>query len=196
MNLTKKKKQFRSLFRQKRNDLSCQQRNKLSYIICKKTMALPLFQESQRIAFYLAHDGEVDIKNLLNKALRRKKSCYLPTLQTNQDYYLDFYLYHTENVLIKNRFGIEEPSLTQDKSIVITALDLIFLPLVAFDKKGNRLGRGAGYYDRTLASLQHSEKKPLLIGIAYEFQKVEKLPSEIWDIPLNLVVTEQEVYYF
>lgn len=159
-------------------------------------MALSLFQESQRVAFYLAHDGEVDIKNLLNEALRRKKACYLPALQTNQGDYLDFYSYHTENLLVKNRFGIEEPDCTQEKSIAITALDLMFLPLVTFDKNGNRLGRGAGYYDRTLASLQHSAKKPLLIGIAYEFQRVDTLPAETWDIPLNLVVTEREVYYF
>ena len=159
-------------------------------------MALPLFQESQRMAFYLAHDGEVDIKNLLNEALRRKKACYLPTLQTNQGYYLDFYSYHAENLLVSNHFGIEEPNFAQEKSIAITALDLMFLPLVAFDKRGNRLGRGAGYYDRTLASLQHSAKKPLLIGIAYNFQKVDTLPAETWDIPLNLVITEQKAYYF
>ena len=195
MSVTKKK-QLRSLLRQKRNDFSFQQRNRFSYIICKKTMKLSLFQESQRVAFYLAHDGEVNIRNLLNEALRRKKACYLPTLKTNQDYYLDFYSYHTENLLIKNRFGIEEPNFTQEKSIATAALDLIFLPLIAFDKKGNRLGRGAGYYDRTLAFLQHSEKKPLLIGVAYEFQKVEKLPSETLDIPLNLAITEQKVYYF
>ena len=135
-------------------------------------MALSLFQKSQRIAFYLAHDGEVDIKNLLNEALRRKKACYLPALQTTKDGHLDFYSYYTENLLIKNRFGIAEPNFTQEKSITITTLDLMFLPLIAFDKKGNRLGRGAGYYDRTLASLQHySTKNPLLIGIAYEFQR-------------------------
>lgn len=158
-------------------------------------MTLSLFQENQRIAFYLAHDGEADIKNLLNEALKRKKACYLPVLQTNRDY-LDFYSYHTENLLVKNRFGIEEPNFKKEKSIVVTALDLIFLPLVAFDKKGNRLGRGSGYYDRTLASLQYSAERPILIGIAYEFQKAEKLPTEDLDIPLNLVVTEQEIYYF
>ena len=195
MNILTEKKQFRSLLRQKRNDLSLQQRDKLSRVICEKTIALSLFQESRRIAFYLAHDGEVDIKNLLSEALIRKKACYLPTLQANQDY-LDFRPYHAEDLLAKNRFGIEEPSFTQEKSIAVTTLDLMFLPLIAFDKKGNRLGRGAGCYDQTLASLQHSEKNPLLIGVAYEFQKVEKLPAEIWDIPLNLAVTEQKVYYF
>ncbi|QTS83610.1 5-formyltetrahydrofolate cyclo-ligase [Coxiella endosymbiont of Amblyomma nuttalli] len=196
MNVSTEKKRLRNLMRQKRNSFSPQQRNNLSHLICEKVMTLSLFQDSQQVAFYLTHDGEVDIKNLLTEALRGRKVCCLPALQVNQDHHLGFYSYQSGDLLIKNYFGIKEPDFSQKKSISIMTLDLIFLPLVAFDERGNRLGRGAGYYDRTLAFLQHLEKKPLLIGIAYEFQKVDTLFTEVWDIPLNLVVTEEEVYYF
>ncbi|WP_308159728.1 5-formyltetrahydrofolate cyclo-ligase [Coxiella-like endosymbiont of Rhipicephalus sanguineus] len=85
----------------------------------------------------------------------------------------------------------------QEKLISIADLDLIFLPLVVFDKRGNRLGRGAGYYDRALAPLKdRAFKKPVLVGIAYNFQKINKIPIEKWDVPLNFVITEKTTYQF
>jgi len=71
------------------------------------------------------------------------------------------------------------------------------MPLVAFDEYGNRIGMGGGFYDRTLAYLQHRQlwRKPVLMGLAYEIQKMKKLESQSWDIPLNSVVTEKEIYY-
>jgi len=75
------------------------------------------------------------------------------------------------------------------------ALDLILLPLVAFDKSGHRLGMGGGYYDRTLAFLAHRRlwRKPHLLGTAYQFQQLETLPTQPWDIPLDGIATEQGV---
>lgn len=77
-------------------------------------------------------------------------------------------------------------------------LDLIILPLVAFDLSGNRLGMGGGFYDRTL-SFKHQRchwKGPKLIGIAHELQRVDLLPVNDWDIPLDAVITEQKLYQF
>ena len=119
----------------------------------------------------------------------------MPVLQT--DRYLDFYSYHTQGLLTKNCFGIKEPEIIKENVILPGDLDLIFLPLVAFDKDGNRLGRGSGYYDHTFAFLKtQSIKKPLLVGIAYEFQKIDKIPTDEWDVHLDLVVTEKNIYQF
>ena len=77
-------------------------------------------------------------------------------------------------------------------------LDLILLPLVGFDLKGNRLGMGGGYYDRTLSYLRHRRFwiKPRLVGVAHECQKVDSLIARPWDIPLDAVVTETAFYRF
>ena len=72
------------------------------------------------------------------------------------------------------------------------------MPLVGFDHQGYRLGMGGGYYDATLAYMRHrrSWRKPRLVGIAYECQRVEKLPHDPWDMPLDAVVTEDGVIEF
>ena len=69
-------------------------------------------------------------------------------------------------------------------------------PLVAFDVSGNRVGMGGGFYDRTLAYLQHRRywRKPVLAGLAHEIQKVAQLDTQSWDIPLDYVITEKQIY--
>ncbi|MFW0089192.1 MAG: 5-formyltetrahydrofolate cyclo-ligase [Coxiella endosymbiont of Haemaphysalis japonica] len=197
MNSLPHKKQLRALLRHRRNVLSFSERSNASQAVCNKIEIIPsLFETSQNLAFYRAHDGEVNIDNALKKAQAIGKNCYLPVLHSSQNH-LDFYSFHLEDLLIKNHFGIEEPDISQEKPISVVKLDLIFLPLVAFDKKGNRLGRGAGHYDRALAPLKNKTlKKPVLVGIAYEFQKIDETPFEKWDVPLNFVITEKTIYRF
>ena len=70
---------------------------------------------------------------------------------------------------------------------------MIGLPLVAFDERGNRLGMGGGFYDRTLAFSRRPGQKPVLIGCAYAFQEIRMLPAESWDIPLQFIATEKGI---
>ncbi|WP_309567541.1 5-formyltetrahydrofolate cyclo-ligase [Coxiella-like endosymbiont] len=194
--ITSKKNYLRKLLRHRRTSLLLQEQTYAAQAVYKKIMALKPFQLSQNIAFYKANNGEVSIDNVLTKAQTIPKNCYLPVLRSCQNY-LDFYSYHLENLLIKNRFGIEEPDTSRETLISITNLDLIFLPLVAFDNRGNRLGRGLGYYDQALGSLEdRTLKKLILVGIAYNFQKIDTIPIEKWDIPLNFVITEHTIYQF
>lgn len=192
------KRQLRALLRRRRNVLSLSERSDASQEVYNKieTTIPSLFETSQNLAFYKAHDGEMNIDSVLKKAQSIGKNCYLPVLHASQNR-LDFYPFHLENLLIKNHFGIEEPDISQEKSISVVDLDLIFLPLVAFDKKGNRLGRGTGHYDRALAPLKNTAlKKPVLVGIAYEFQKIDEIPIQKWDIPLSCVITEKRIHKF
>lgn len=100
------------------------------------------------------------------------------------------------DALITNRFGIDEPDTPLHQTTRSYGLDLVLMPLVAFDIEGNRLGMGKGYYDRTLKflHLRRHWRKPRLVGIAYELQKFEQLPKQAWDIPLDAIVTEKAVY--
>jgi len=98
--------------------------------------------------------------------------------------------------LLPNRFGIPEPPLKHRHIRMPWGLELILLPLVAFDSDCNRLGMGGGFYDRTLAYLRHRccWRRPRLIGVAHECQRVEGLPVNEWDVALDAVITERRVY--
>jgi 5-formyltetrahydrofolate cyclo-ligase len=153
---------------------------------------------SKRIAFYIANDGEMDPSPLIDRATVAGKCCYLPVLRQRPSKALWFAAYTRAQQLSPNRFGIPEPATTHRRIVMPWGLDLIVMPLVAFDLSGNRLGMGGGYYDRTLA-FKHTRshwRGPKLIGIAHELQRMDSLPSNPWDIPLDAVITEQRLYLF
>lgn len=94
-----------------------------------------------------------------------------------------------------NRYGILEPQLNCSHVSPVAQLDMILMPLVAFDSKGNRLGMGGGFYDRTLAHLpKNKAQRPTLIGIAHQCQFVDALPVASWDIPLDYIITDERIY--
>jgi len=153
-----------------------------------------LFRRSRHIAFYLANDGELDPMPLMRRAWAMGKVCYLPVIAPDQR--LWFAPYAHDDQLITNRYGIPEPAapaLTGARH-----LDLILAPLVGFDERGRRLGMGGGFYDRTLAFLRHRRawRKPRLIGIAHDLQRVARLESAPWDVPMDAVATDSALYLF
>ena len=97
-----------------------------------------------------------------------------------------------------NRYNILEPELKNAELIAAENLDLVLVPLVAFDLSGNRLGMGAGFYDTTFSFLNNIKRpsKPYLLGLAYEWQKLATLEKENWDITLDAVITDQTFYDF
>jgi 5-formyltetrahydrofolate cyclo-ligase len=106
--------------------------------------------------------------------------------------YLHFVEYLADDKLIPNRFGILEPKLQQEKLISARNLDLVIMPLIAFDLQGNRIGTGGGYYDRTFAFLNDEPDliKPVLIGVAYACQQLSQINSQPWDVKMQKVVTD------
>lgn len=185
-------KQIRQDIKTKRLKLSPQQRLLSCQQVVKQLQAQVIFQESQHIAFYVAVNGELDPQPLLEAAWEQQKTCYLPILHPQQPSSLQFVIYQPGDRLIKNRYGILEPELTN--AVLAQTLDLVLMPLVAFDAEGNRVGMGCGYYDRVFAFKQKNKSKPCLIGLAYEFQKIEQLFPQAWDVPMNMVVTEKTIY--
>lgn len=156
------------------------------------------FQHGKRIAFYFATGGEMDPNLLIAHAREVKKQCYFPVLRDRPSRSMWFAELKPEGRTEPNRFNIQEPAQYHRHIVMPWGLDLIFLPLVAFDLHGNRLGMGGGFYDRTLAYRQHRTfwKGPRLIGLAHEFQRVDELPRKAWDIPLDGVITEKSIYLF
>lgn len=139
------------------------------------------------MAFYLPHNGEMDLRPALAAALASGKSCFLPVLRGRA---LVFARYTPGARLRENEFGIPEP--TTAERVPAAGLDLILAPLVGFTRSGARLGMGGGYYDATLRFLRTRPawRRPLFAGVAYAFQELESLPADPWDVPLHAVVTD------
>lgn len=164
-----------------------------SLTICHSLSQARVIKRAQSIAIYLADFGEVDCSSFIERMLVRRKSVYAPILRKNR---LVFAPLHPDTPLRYNRYGIAEPDYTSSKLRTASQLDVVITPLVAFDARLNRLGMGGGYYDRSLAFKKRrlSWRRPLMIGVAYSFQRVDALPVQTWDIPLDVVITEKESY--
>jgi 5-formyltetrahydrofolate cyclo-ligase len=104
---------------------------------------------------------------------------------------LQFRSWNPGMVLDKNHFGIDEPAAGEPVSL--SDLDLVLLPLVAWDENGQRLGMGAGYYDRILTDVKAC-MRPMRVGVAYEAQKVPRVPTDPWDVRLHRLITEKGVF--
>lgn len=192
--------ELRQQMRNQRRTLDPAEREYCAIRLAEHIAASALFRNSQHIAFYLSNDGEVDLWPLLEHAWQRDKTCYLPVLGLRHSCRLWFIPYHSNDELIPNQFGILEPQHRRSERLrKAISLDLILAPLVAFDAKGNRLGMGGGYYDRTLGFLRQRRywRKPRLLGTAYAFQRTShQLPVQPWDVPLDAIATEQGIEKF
>ncbi|TNF36270.1 MAG: 5-formyltetrahydrofolate cyclo-ligase [Gammaproteobacteria bacterium] len=186
---------LRQQIRQQRRDLDFSQQQHHARSLCRLLTRLPLFLNARRIACYLTEDGEIDAQPVIEKAWQYKKQVYLPVLPPTGKS-LVFAPFTADTPMVPNRFGILEPDTHPNHWIRARQLNLILLPLVAFDPQGNRLGMGGGYYDRSLSFMQHRKQwhSPKLVGLAHDLQKVDSLPCESWDIPLNMIATERHLY--
>jgi 5-formyltetrahydrofolate cyclo-ligase len=157
-----------------------------------------VFRSAQHITCYLPNNGELDVTSLIDQAWAMGKTVYLPVLSSIRHNHLHFLPYWPDDELVCNRFGIPEPVVRSRRMVDLKSLDLVLLPLVGFDSRGNRLGMGGGFYDRSFAFLRRRQRwfKPTLLGVAYDFQEVEGLTSNTWDVPLNGVATETGVRLF
>lgn len=150
----------------------------MSTVILAKLEAHPLFSRAQVVALYYPLPDEVDTAGFVERWSQKKK-ILLPSVTSNFEITLRMY---KPGGLVKGAFGIEEPT-----GIPVTdydSIDLIVVPGVAFDKKGNRLGRGKGMYDKLLKNI----KAPKL-GICFPYQLLNEVPGEPHDIPMDEVIT-------
>jgi len=144
------------------------------------------------LAAFLSFDGEPDVSPAMNIMNQLGVQIVLPVIvNAPAATELRFRDWSPECQMRKNRFGIDEP--VSGEFVPPRNLDLVLLPLVAWDESGLRLGMGAGYYDRILADVA-DRQKPLRVGAAYEVQKVPQLPADPWDVRLHQVITENGVF--
>ena len=150
--------------------------------------------KTNKVALYWPTNGEVTTNALISYFFNNGSKCFLPVISNDEENkIIDFALFEEQSRLVKNRFGIPEPS--KSKIIDLNQLDIIFLPCVCFDSKGNRIGMGGGFYDKTLSYLSKKGKTKLII-LAYDFQEVESCLPESHDIKADACLTPNQYLNF
>jgi 5-formyltetrahydrofolate cyclo-ligase len=189
---------LRKKLREKRLALSPREQRLHAISAARHFAGSSLLLRFNRIALYIANNGELDPAPIAARIRECGKNTYLPVLQLPPRQALWFCEYPKGEALRRNRFGIPEPDMMKHRLLPAWGLDLILMPLVAFDSNGNRLGMGGGFYDRTLSYLHRRNywQRPSLIGLAHECQQVVEIKPNPWDIPLDGIITESGVLKF
>ena len=197
LEVSKNLNQTRRELRARRKALSVSQQRQHEKAASQALLRSAWLQRPKRIAVFLAQDGELATKALIQALWQRHHQVYLPIIQPKTGH-LSFGIYQPGTRLEFNRFNISEPVIQRATDLVkAQQLDLIIMPLVGFDLEGRRLGMGGGFYDKTLEfKLKQPKRKPRLIGWAHACQQVNGLTPQPWDVPLDALVTEQGVYKF
>lgn len=176
---------LRHEMRMRRRALAPFRRRFANRAIVQKLLALPAYRRAKHVALYWPADGEPDVRAVAEHARLHGKRLYLPIVAHGGA--MCFALWLRGAKLRRNRYGIPEPH-GGSRQLTASRLDLVIMPLVAFDACGHRLGMGGGYYDRALAGRR---RKPFLAGAAFSLQRVACVPAQPWDVPLDVVVTER-----
>ncbi|MDR3387371.1 MAG: 5-formyltetrahydrofolate cyclo-ligase [Rudaea sp.] len=183
---------LRARLRSARAQLGAAERIAAASALMSSLEQLPEFLVDARVAGYWAVGGELPLNLVPGRLRERGQSYCLPVLAPGNR--LNFALWTPGGAVHANRHGIPEPdpagNLVQPRQI-----DLVLMPLLGFDRRGNRLGSGGGYYDRSFAFLREMPRptQPLLVGIGYHFQELPGMAPESWDVPLDFVATDREL---
>lgn len=158
-----------------------EERNNKSRLIKKKLFRTGVFDKAKTVMFYIAFDGEVNTQEMIKEAHKLGKTVVVPVCR--KDRTMRPCILEEGARLKKGLYGIGEP--TNREYISLNKVDLVIAPGVAFDKKGNRLGRGKGYYDRFLKTLPNGKT---YIGLAFDFQILPKVPANDMDVAVHRTI--------
>lgn len=172
----REKQKVRELLIQKRRMLSADERKELSESILSQLERMTIFQEAKTVLLYYPKNNEVDVLPLF-KRYKREKNLLLPVTHRRE---MAAHPFEGNDKMHRGKFGIPEPTTPAYEG----AIDLIIVPAVAFDKRGYRLGRGGGFYDRFIKKQPHAT----LIGVGYDFQLLEEVPVLKHDQKMHRII--------
>lgn len=187
------KKHLRQQFKIKRSAISAAQRMQTAEAIAQQLIKVPEWIAADYIAGYWASHGEVPL-HIVQMRVQSPKVWCLPMLQADKT--LKFAPWRSGDPLVSNQYGIPEPDISSSSALDATQISIILLPLLAYSRTGTRLGMGGGYYDRSLEFRAAQASPPLLIGVAYSSQEADLLPTQEWDVKLDMLINEREVLRF
>lgn len=185
----------------KRKSLSKDKIANTSELLCNKIINHPKYKDANIILAYMAQDGEIDLEILMKDAISKNKKVYIPKVLRKHT--MEFYRYTNKDDLKISNFGILEPKEKEPLQISETDQIFVIVPGVAFDKSGNRIGYGGGFYDTYLSNLldkynNKSTKTKITdkttssiytLAPCYNFQLIDFIKSEDFDIPVMEVIT-------
>ena len=149
------------------------------------------FQEINIVSSFISINSEINTRELNNLIFIKNKILCLPVIEKKNSH-LIFKQFKSEENFVKGHMNISEP---QNNNKILNP-ELIFVPCLAFDNKGNRLGYGGGYYDRTFAYLNKINHRFISVAYAYEEQKLDYIPIDKFDFKVDYVITEKNLYSF
>lgn len=174
---------------QQRRQMAGAEVRRRSYAVEQQLYRLPVFQNARRLALYSPVQNEVSTLQLVRDALAVRHQVAMPRVSGEE---LQFAMIQTPEELLPGAFGVLEPA-SECELVAVETLDLVVVPGVGFDRQGHRLGYGKGYYDRALRKAGVSVQR---VGLAFDFQLVERLPVFDHDMRLHYLITESEVLQF
>lgn len=181
--VSKLKDLLRSKMRKKVQAISPSRQKSKSRRIFKSVLASDFYQQSGSLLIYVSFKNEVNTHELVRRALKDGKKVFVPHITGKK--MKACRVRNFDRDLKEGAFGILQPHSPDERDLKSSDFDLVFVPGLAFDETGGRLGRGAGYFDRYLAKL----KKTIKVGLAYKEQTVKKVPLEKHDVRLDFLIT-------
>ncbi|MFH1459931.1 MAG: 5-formyltetrahydrofolate cyclo-ligase [Candidatus Omnitrophota bacterium] len=161
-------------------------RQKRSLKIKKQLFLQPQFLQADTIMFYIAKKDEVDTAAMIKDALKMGKKIVVPVTLVKEKKIIPCQLKGFNKELSRGPYGIYQPKKQFMKKVLLKTIDLIIVPGIAFDRQGNRLGRGGGYFDRFLKKF--SKRNVTMFGLAFKFQIVKRLAVLSHDVPLTKLI--------
>lgn len=187
------RKPLREALRKRRRALTPGARIDAATRVATRLLALPFVPAAGYVAGYWSMDGELAL-HVWQLQLPPGLVYCLPKL--HDDGCLRFAPWRPGDALVHNRFGIPEPDVVETSQLPPERMSMVIMPLVGFDARGQRLGMGAGWYDRSFAFRRANAPPPWLVGAAFAAQQVPALDAEPWDVPMDALCSESETFMF
>lgn len=183
LGLAKRKADLRTIIRARLDKISAAKRVASSVQLCAKLKEQSFFQNAATILFFAPLPDEADVWPLLRESLAAGKIVALPQFDAKTQNYVARRVQNLQDEIVTGQFWVREPKSGCSK-IPLEKFDLVLVPGIAFDLRGNRIGRGRGFYDRLLQNI-----RGLKIGIAFDGQVVKEVPAEKPDVPVDFILT-------
>ncbi len=188
--VTISKSDLRDRMRQVRQHLDADSRAAGSQFIGDKLHHIIVEMDARKVGLYLATAYEVNLDSVIDQCVREEREIYLPHLE---ELNVPFRRFDEWEKVQMGPLNLRHPSVDAS-ALMVEDFDVIVLPGLAFDRLGNRLGHGGGWYDRALSRLDQSAKKPVLLGVCFDEQLIKNMPTESFDVRMNIVVTPTTLY--
>ncbi|MDW7669344.1 MAG: 5-formyltetrahydrofolate cyclo-ligase [Bacillota bacterium] len=185
------KNEIRKVISKRRKSMSENEVKEKSKIIIEKLMNTDEFKKAKNLMVFLSFDNEVYTFDLIEKAMNMGKKVIVPYTVKDTCEIIPTLLKSIEEDLEVSNYGYMEPKKDKIQPILEENIDMTVVPGLAFDEKMNRIGFGKGYYDRYLTKTKKESKN---IAIAYDYQVLEEIPSEDFDVKMDYIITEEKIY--